>query len=559
MAPATATLMPFLYPSLLRQIFSCGRRCLSLAATNCRRQHGLSAREGESELSPPPGPPSSVSSHLNPSPTDYTRTLFTDRCTIHLQAGPGGNGSASFLRDKNTSDGPANGGNGGSGGNIYIQAVLSETSLHKLARQGTLKAGRGYNGRGGSKNGQRGEDVLVQVPVGTVVREVVRYDQVAEEEKRRRLSGNKLGDEGEQKAQWKRDKWLLHPSRTLPQLLRMKLPRLSRARRSNLMLSEVPAPVYLDLSEPMEDPLLIAAGAAGGLGNANFVSRAIPRPAFASRGDPGLQLTLELELKLLADLGLVGLPNAGKSTLLRALTRSRTRVGDWEFTTLQPNIGTVVLDDNRGRPRLRAAGPTKSQRTSFTIADIPGLLPDAHLDKGLGLGFLRHIERAGLLAFVVDLNAGDAVEAVKNLWKEVGEYETLRGMETNFHSEQRTGDRKLPAGIGSSPSAEDGQLAMGRTPNAVVPNGSRSLPPLTMQSPSSKPWFVVATKADLDNTTENFTRLQEYLDAVSSGAVEHPSGRKNGWRKSLMAVPVSAIRGEGVDTLVDVAVALLNN
>ncbi|RJE16825.1 GTP-Binding protein, partial [Aspergillus sclerotialis] len=105
-----------------------------------------------------------------------------------------------------------------------------------------------------------------------------------------------------------------------------------------------------------------------------------------------MRLDLEFELKLLADVGLVGKPNAGKSTLLRSLTNSRTRIGNWEFTTLTPSIGTVVIDNHTGRPLVESKG--KAPRSSFTIADIPGLIEDAHLDRGLGLGFLRHVERA---------------------------------------------------------------------------------------------------------------------------------------------------------------------
>src|SRR6202012_2751865 len=116
----------------------------------------------------------------------------------------------------------------------------------------------------------------------------------------------------------------------------------------------------------------------------------------------------------------------------------------WAFTTLQPNIGTVVLDDFKGRSHLQELG-RRSGRTRFTIADVPGLIEDAHLDKGLGLGFLRHIERAAVLAFVIDLSAGDAVAALKLLWKEVAEYEALRHTELNSETERRMVDWKPPA------------------------------------------------------------------------------------------------------------------
>jgi GTP-binding protein len=132
----------------------------------------------------------------------------------------------------------------------------------------------------------------------------------------------------------------------------------------------------------------------GGLGNPHFVTKSITRPKYGTKGDGGMKVEIQLELKLLADVGLVGLPNAGKSTLLRAVTNSRTRIGNWAFTTLQLNIGTVVLDNHKGRP-LVPTSESKSgapRRTNFTIADTPSLIEDAHLDRSLGLGFLRHIE-----------------------------------------------------------------------------------------------------------------------------------------------------------------------
>jgi GTP-binding protein len=151
-------------------------------------------------------------------------------------------------------------------------------------------------------------------------------------------------------------------------------------------------------------------------------------------------MKISLELKLLADVGLVGLPNAGKSTLLRALTNSRTRIGSWAFTTLQPNIGTVVLDKYSGQPTARghrksstetdpSSGAAREPITRFTVADIPGLIEGAHLDRGLGIAFLRHVERAGVLAFVIDLAAGDAVAALNALWREVGLYAQMRDEE----------------------------------------------------------------------------------------------------------------------------------
>lgn len=556
--------MPFLYPSLptssscsLYRIShrllwhkACARCPLGFTSIHTRHESTLAS----SSPAESPGQETDTYSRLNPSPNDYGRTIFVDKCGLTVQAGPGGHGCISFLRDKFIRDGPPNGGDGGTGGSIYIQAVRSETSLHKLARRRVLKAGRGKHGQGSVKGGQRGEDVLIQVPVGTVVREVSRHDPVAEEEEAERRANEAGGQEIEDHpppGRWRRDKWLMYPASLPSDYVDTEFPSLSRYRRTNLALSAPPAPIYLDLSRPMEKPILLVAGALGGLGNPNFVTRTLRRPKFASKGDAGTAVSLQMELKLLADVGFVGMPNAGKSTLLRALSNSRARVGDWAFTTLQPNIGTVVLDDLHGRPRIEDRHAKDDPRTHISIADIPGLIRDAHLDRGLGLGFLRHVERAQILAFVIDLHDGDAIEALKVLWRELREFEKQKDVETNIESERRLVSWKPPGSLGS--------LAPPHEPQVVVSSsGSRGLPALPMAPLSSKPWFVVATKADLDGTEENFTALRSYLDAVASGEAEHPSGRKNAWKGKLGAFPVSAIRGEGVDPIPEWTLRLLH-
>ncbi|KAK7518351.1 uncharacterized protein IWZ02DRAFT_456408 [Phyllosticta citriasiana] len=561
------TLTPFLYPSIPESLLYSTRPFSRIVSTRRSRCYSTAPREDLTTISPLPHsdlPPGYEDEHsLDPSPESYSSTPFADRCSVMLHAGAGGHGCVSFLREKFIPDGPPNGGDGGTGGSVYIQAVRNETSLHKLARRREAKAGRGRNGQGKMRGGERGADLLITVPVGTVVREIWRRDPLKEELDRRREDRVKFRAQkaaGEDPLPSVRpEKWLVFPGTEASVFQRWNMPKLPEPQRSPLAHSAPKGPIRLDLDSPMERPMLLIPGSVGGLGNTHFVSRELPRPVLATRGQDAISVALHLELKLLADVGLVGLPNAGKSTLLRALSNSRTRIGNWAFTTLKPNIGTVVLDNHRGRPRLvptrRASDGGKGEvRENFTIADIPGLIEDAHLDKGLGMSFLRHVERAAMLAFVVDLSGDtDPVTTLKSLWREVGEYETLRSEEINAETQ-----RSNPPMARRNPFDDDDFLEH--------PTASQlqdlEMEPLPLPPISAKPWFVVATKADQEGTQERFAELRAYVEDIEADNVEHPGGRKNAWRKRVDVVPVSAIRGGvegGAERVKDVVVRLMED
>lgn len=626
--------LPFLYPSLF------------LTRATARTSRAIAVRHHVTEA--PGSDTSSTKSRLNPDPDDYYNSAFADKANLNIYGGGGGAGCISFAREAFLPDGPPNGGDGGHGGNVYVQAVYGETSLHKIARRRHIRAERGTNGQGSNRAGRRGEDVIITVPVGTVIREISREDPQLEEdlsrkaarmarrkalaeaeeanrERKRAAAAAKeeaaaarelaalaattkkktsaaakqeeddweedesdedaaegeedMEAEGESRRKSSRrrkwtepeeevenpdiDKWVLYPGISSSEKKKIWVPELPKREK---FFAQPPAPINLDLSKPTRQPILLAAGAIGGLGNPHFVSREVPKPLFATRGDKAVSMQIELELKLLADVGLVGLPNAGKSTLTRALTNSRARVGAWAFTTLQPNIGTVVLDSNRGRPLVKSyyrQDPDDTwegdvdvrQRTRFTLADIPGLIEGAHLDKGLGIAFLRHVERAGVLAFVIDLNAGNAVKALKSLWNEVGLYAQMREEEENDREREARIEDALRAGRHDSVDSVD-EFSQSWPIHSEYPSAPENQRGLHI---ANKPWFVIGTKADLPGTQDNFKELREYLARVTNGDEPHPSGVANSWTKDCAAIPVSAINGQGVDRIIHWTVGLLDD
>lgn len=243
---------------------------------------------------------------------------FADYAKIYVTAGKGGDGFAHFRREKFIPKGGPDGGDGGKGGSIVLKGNENLNTLLDLRYKKYIKAKRGEHGMKSRKTGAGGENIILEVPLGTVA-----YDAETKE---------RLGE-----------------------------------------------------ITQFNEELVIAEGGKGGLGNWHFKSATNQTPQFAQEGKVGEERIVELELKLIADVGLVGFPNAGKSTLLAALSEAKPKIGDYPFTTLEPNLGVVKFSDFR----------------SFVMADIPGIIEEAHQGKGLGIQFLRHIERNNVLLFMV--------------------------------------------------------------------------------------------------------------------------------------------------------------
>lgn len=599
-----STLTPFLYPCLasITPFVSCRGNLAPQKRYSTSLESNTKEIESDTNYQVP--------SHHQ----EYTESTFTDVITLNLLSGNGGHGCVSFLREKFVDKGPPNGGDGGKGGSIYIQAIYGEAiSLHKLGRQGIIQAGDGKNGQGKSKNGERGEDIVLRVPVGTIVREIDRYDPTVtlEEEMREYEEGMlNVGDDLESIKGFhgSDDKWIHYPlseadNMASPRFQAAKYPTQHHLSSTQMLRYTHPLPVDLDLSKPTSKPILLLPGAPGGLGNPNFITQKTRSPKFATRGGKGCRMRISLELKILADVGLVGLPNAGKSSFLRAITRRKAKVGQWAFTTLSPNLGTVQLHPLLSRSRsTNSEGP----RERFTIADIPGLIADAHLNKGLGHGFLRHVERAKILAFVIDLGRPDPLGDLKLLWKEVKAYEEgwgdekvlksmgINGMigemagnqgldnESSFNGEstieedisyledslEQEQSQNSPIGAsqdnnnnnpgdelvlwrGSRSILPNYALPNNPTPAAEIINRTREnpLPRISVKREkiSAKPWFVLANKADLPGTEQRFLGLRNYVQELAKKQ-----------DREIAIVPISAMKGEGVEGAVEVMRSLLD-
>ena len=257
--------------------------------------------------------------------------MFTDYVKIIAKAGNGGNGAISFRREKYVAAGGPDGGDGGKGGDIYFEVDPDSNTLIDFRYNKKFKAENGKNGEGAHKYGKSGEDLVIKVPIGTIIRDA----------------------------------------------------------KTNKVLA--------DLSEPAQKELILAGGR-GGKGNSHFATSTRQAPRFAQDGEKGEEKELILELKLLADVGLIGFPNVGKSTFLSMTTSATPKIADYHFTTLEPNLGVVKTDYG----------------DSFVIADIPGIIEGASEGTGLGLQFLRHIERTRLLLHVIDVSGSEGRNPVQD-------------------------------------------------------------------------------------------------------------------------------------------------
>jgi GTP-binding protein len=279
--------------------------------------------------------------------------VFVDEAKIYVKAGNGGNGCVAFRREKYVPRGGPSGGDGGNGGSIYLEANPNDNTLLRYRYNREFRADRGRHGEGSNCTGHSGQDLILQVPVGTLALD----DQTGE--------------------------------------------------------------TIADLATPGQR-VLVVNGGRGGRGNQHFAKPWHQAPREHEDGFPGEERHLRLELKLLADVGLVGFPNAGKSTLISVISAARPKIANYPFTTLEPNLGVVNADGGTGKEG-REIGRT------FVVADLPGLIEGAHQGAGLGIRFLRHVERTRLLVHLVDTSDANADDPVHSFEVINGELAAFSG------------------------------------------------------------------------------------------------------------------------------------
>jgi len=289
--------------------------------------------------------------------------MFIDFAEIEVKAGNGGDGAVTFRREKYVPKGGPSGGNGGHGGNVIVEAHHNLSTLLDFRYKKKYKARDGKPGGSSLKDGKNGEDVIINVPVGTIIKD------------------------------------------------------------------PITSKILYDLDTDCKR-IILAKGGKGGKGNSNFATPTNQAPRFAEQGKAGEDKKIILELKLIADIGLVGFPNAGKSTLISKISAAKPKIADYPFTTLEPNLGIVRYKDFK----------------SFTVADIPGIIEGAHEGKGLGIKFLRHIERTKILLFLIESTSN-------NIQKD---YETLLN-ELDSFSPELAGKTKL-IGISKTDLVDENEL-----------------------------------------------------------------------------------------------------
>ena len=308
--------------------------------------------------------------------------MFVDKVKIHVRAGDGGNGSVSFRREKYIDRGGPDGGDGGDGGDIVLVADKNVGDLSDYFFHPRLLAKNGVHGRGKNCAGRAAKDVIAKVPIGTQVYRLSKPVRELKYSSYRPAAAEEVPD-------FKSTAMLGLPYRE------------GRAKRP--LNAETVEPVAEIAELPVDERELIAdfvedgqqfVLANGGRGNFRFKSSTHQAPREFEYGEPGEALSVELELKTLADVGLVGFPNAGKSTLISKITQAHPKIAAYPFTTLAPNVGIITYDDDN--------------ITRVRVADIPGLIAGAHAGKGLGHDFLRHIERCALLLVLLDMAGVDA-------------------------------------------------------------------------------------------------------------------------------------------------------
>jgi GTPase len=271
--------------------------------------------------------------------------LFIDYAKIRIKSGNGGDGAVSFRREKFVPKGGPDGGDGGRGGNIIAQGDTNINTLLDYRYHKLFKAANGIAGAGARKTGHSGEDLILRLPLGTEI------FQIKEDGSKVKLA---------------------------------------------------------DVTDP-EEKIVLAKGGRGGKGNSNFATPTNQAPRHATPGKRTEEIELEMVLKLMADVGLVGFPNAGKSTLLSVLSAARPKIADYEFTTLEPMLGVVRVSDYQ----------------HFVMADIPGIIEGAHIGKGLGHQFLRHIQRTSILLYLIDIACEDPLESYRTLKAELYLYDSF--------------------------------------------------------------------------------------------------------------------------------------